>query len=358
MKDEMTTSFAQRYRNALQQHLTGCTLDITVSAAHSLGHEASGTGMDAADLVRVHHQAMLTHPHRNADTTTQGHAESTPEGAFLLASLKALIKSRAEADALATLAKQEAELRLRDEIARNNQILENSRRMEEQARHLAHQILLAQEEERREISRELHDEVAQILAGINVKLAAMREGGEINFQNFELSIQQTQSMIEESVNAVHRFAKKLRPAVLDDLGLIPALRSLIKDIQNHSGLHIQLETTPKVKELSKGRYTILYRVVSEALVNVMRHAEAQHVTVRLLAIDAGIRLEVQDDGKSFEVPQSLLSQDCRRLGLLGMKERVEMVGGLFGIRSKPGEGTIVTADVPFVSDFKWIDDHE
>lgn len=358
MNENTKVSFARRYKVALQHHLSGGSSHSTLSEARSLGLEASETGMDAADLVRIHDLATSNDTAQEDDAETLGHAESSPVGAFLLESLTTLIESRTVTEKLANAAKHEAELLLRDEIAQKNEILENSRRLEEQARHLAHQILLAQEEERMEISRELHDEVAQILAGINVKLAAMREGGEINFQNFELSIQQTQLMIAESVEAVHRFAKKLRPAVLDDLGLIPALRSLMKDLQSQCDLKIHLETTSEVEKLNKGRYTILYRVVSEALMNVVRHAEAHKVTVRLMTIAGGIRLEVQDDGKSFDVKQTFLSQHCKRLGLLGMKERVEMVGGFFSIRSEPGEGTLVTADVPFVSDFKWIGDHE
>jgi signal transduction histidine kinase len=228
-----------------------------------------------------------------------------------------------------------------------SQLLAQSQRMQDQSRRLAHQVLLAQEEERREISRQLHDEVAQILAGINVQLATLDEAAAINRRSLRQRIAQTERLVEQSVQVVHRYARKLRPALLDDLGLIAALRSYMKDLAGRKGLRIRFTAFAGVEALDNTRRTVLYRVAQEALTNVARHAHARLVTVRLHQIPDAVRLEVRDDGKSFPVDRTLASTTKQRLGLLGMRERVEMVGGDFAIESAPGKGTTVRAEIPF-----------
>lgn len=352
MTHDQYTSFAQRYLAALQRHLAdGSLAASSTEAAHLLGQEASESGMDVLDLVRTHDHAMAEIFSPREDESLGPVDRSTPSGAFLYESLTTMSERNAETSKLASCALVESEQRLKEEVERYNQLLSDSRRLEEQSRRLAHQLLQAQEEERREISRDLHDEVAQILAGINVRLAALREGGVINFKSFEQGIQQTQEMIEASVDVVHRYARKLRPAILDDLGLIPALRSMIKDLPLPPDLKIHLKTVPEAENLNMIHRTVIFRVAQEALLNVIRHSEARRVVVRLQAIKDGIRLEVNDNGKAFSVDRVLFSNNSKRLGLLGMKERVEMIGGVFAIASAKGEGTTVSADIPF-AEFK------
>jgi len=144
----------------------------------------------------------------------------------------------------------------------------------------------------------------------------------------------------------------LRPAMLDDLGLTPALRSFIKELPHTKDLKIQLKTTPEVEAMDNMRRTVFYRVAQEALLNVVRHAEARTATVSLETIPNGIRLEVRDDGKAFEMADMVATIDYQRLGLLGMKERVRMVGGEFYIESKPGKGTIVRAEIPYLTNLR------
>lgn len=346
-----TMNFNQRYQAALQSHLSEPTIIESSSvAAHLLGQEAAQSGMDVLHLVRTHEQAMIRLTIDQPDTAPPLPFKLMPGGSFLLDSLAALEESVANTSTSALGVLMESERRLKAEVSKYDQLLTDSRQLEEQARLLAHQILLAQEEERREISRELHDEVAQILAGINVRLAALRESGVINFQNFETGIQLTQQMIEESMNVVHRYARKLRPAILDDLGLKPALRSLIKDLPRSPDLEVCLECADEVETLDKMRRTVLYRVAHEALLNVIRHAEASTVRVRLEVVEEDIRLTVQDDGKAFSLDALVFSKHCKRLGLLGMKERVEMVDGIFAIVSEEGKGTLVSATIPFAGE--------
>lgn len=349
MNKERIIAFAQQYQSALHLHLSeSSSAQSSSHAVQLLGQEATEIGINTLDLVSIHDRAVSNISSFNPDKKQKLSDKLTPSSVFLVELLHSIDECATDTIKGVRSTLVETEQQLKDEIARYDRLLNDSRRFEVQSRHLAHQLLLEQEEERREISRELHDEVAQILAGINVRLAALREGGVINFQSFEQSIQQTQQMIEESVDVVHRFAKKLRPAILDDLGLIPALRSLVKELPRPPNLELLLEVVPDAESLDKVRSTVVYRVINEALMNVIRHADAHCVRVRLKSIHEGIRVEVQDDGKSFDVEYIFVSKSRKRLGLLGMKERVEMVGGTFTIKSENGKGTTISADIPFI----------
>lgn len=223
----------------------------------------------------------------------------------------------------------------------------HSQLMQKKLRHLARQILSAQEDERREISRELHDEVVQTLVGINVELAALGKTASLGLRAFKAKLARTQQLVEKSVSAVHQFARELRPAVLDDLGLIPALHAYMKILAVRKKLKIRLTAFAGVEALDSARRTVLYRVAQEALTNVARHAAARVVGVTIVPIPGAIRMEIHDDGRSFQVQQTLSATTNKRLGLLGMRERVEMVGGSVTIESAPGKGTTVRAEIPF-----------
>ncbi|SRR5581483_6554827 len=226
-------------------------------------------------------------------------------------------------------------------------LLEQSRQMQEQLRHLSRQVLLAQEAERKEISRELHDEIAQTLAGINVHLDALKMEATVNTKGLSKKIASTQRLVERSVKIVHRFARQLRPTVLDDLGLIPALHSYMKDFTKRTGVHIKLAAFAEVEQLNSDRRTVLFRVTQAALVNVAQHAKANQVKVNIKKLSGSVCLEIHDDGKSFEVERVLFSKKNKSLGLIGMRERVEMIGGSFSVESAPGKGTTIQARIPF-----------
>jgi PAS domain S-box-containing protein len=221
-----------------------------------------------------------------------------------------------------------------------------ARHMQEQLRHLSRQLLLTQEEERKRISRELHDEIAQTLVGINVHLASWTVKDTIDLKELRTKIIQTQRLVEKSVEIVHRFARELRPTVLDDLGLIPALQSFIKEFTQRTGIRINFTAFAKVDQLNSTQRTVLYRITQSALANVHKHAHASHVKVSIRKLGGTIRLEIHDDGQSFEVQRVLLAKRHKRLGLLGSRERVEMIGGKFSIESAPGQGTTVRAEIP------------
>lgn len=224
--------------------------------------------------------------------------------------------------------------------------LKKSEALKEQLRGLSRSVLSVQEEERRKISRELHDVIAQALVGINVRLATLKIEAGQNIKRLAHNIALTQKMVTKSADIVHRFALELRPAVLDDLGLIPALHSFLKSFTTRTGVRTHLTGFDGIEKLSTAKRTVLYRVAQEALTNVARHAHATRVDLVISKDRNFVRMEVCDDGKSFDIQAVLMERKAKRLGLLGMRERVEMVRGSFEIESEVGNGTKVIALIP------------
>jgi PAS domain S-box-containing protein len=242
--------------------------------------------------------------------------------------------------------REEVEQSLRSSEQHYSRLLEESRLMQEQLRFLSRQVLLTQEEERKKISRELHDVIAQTLTGINVRLAALKKQGSINTRGLNRSIAHTQRLVQQSVDVVHRFARKLRPTMLDDLGLIPALHTFMKHFRAETGIQVSLLAFAAVEALDGDKRTVLYRVAQEALANVARHAHASQAEVKLQKLDGAVRLTITDDGKGFQTERVVHNKKNKRLGLLGMRERLEIVGGNFSITSALGQGTTVLAQIP------------
>jgi PAS domain S-box-containing protein len=244
--------------------------------------------------------------------------------------------------------RQAVEEALKKSERHSRHLLEQSRLMQEQLRLLSRQLLSAQEEERKKISRELHDVIAQTLTGINVRLAALKADAAVNTKDLERNITRTQQMVEQSVNIVHRFARELRPTVLDDVGLIPALHTFMKTFREETGILVSLAAFAAVEQINGDKRTVLYRVAQEALNNVARHAQARHAEVEIQNLGGVIRMKIKDDGRGFRGESAVRAKKNQRLGLLGMRERLEMVGGNLTVTSAPGKGTTVLAQVPLI----------
>jgi two-component system sensor histidine kinase DegS len=212
---------------------------------------------------------------------------------------------------------------------------------------LTRQIITAQEDLRKEISRELHDQVVQTLIVINVELSALSNGVPDEARGMKKKIVHAQRLVERSVIEVHRFARELRPAMLDDLGLIPALHAYSKGMTEREKIKIHMTAFAGVEALSSDKRTVLFRVAQEALNNVARHAHATKINMSISKISGAIRMEISDNGRSFLVEKIVSAINPKRLGLVGMKERVEMVGGSLTIESALGKGTTVRAEIPF-----------
>ncbi len=235
---------------------------------------------------------------------------------------------------------------LRQAQEQYRKLLEESQEMQKKLRQLTRQLISAQEEERKEISRELHDEIVQMLVGINVQLAAIAKESAVGGHRQKAKIAHTQRLVEKSIDAVHQFARELRPAVLDDLGLIPALHTYVRNLVRRKKLKIEMTVFREIENVNEAKRTVLFRVAQEALTNVMRHAHATKVKLNILRRPGAVRMEVCDNGRSFNVRHVLESKTSKRLGLLGMRERVEMVGGSLTIQSAPRRGTVVRVEIP------------
>ena len=226
-----------------------------------------------------------------------------------------------------TIRRKAAEAALARNDSRHQRMLERSDRLQEQLRCMSRLIISAQEDERRRISRELHDVVGQTLAGIGVRLATLGKAARLNGASLARDIARTQHLVTTSVDLVHRFARDLRPAELDDLGLVPALRAHLAMLAQRTGLRLHLRAAPDAEAIGAPGRTALFRVAQEALTNVIRHAQAAAVRITIRRVGDQLRMVIHDDGRSFPVARVLHAPGGRRLGLLGMHERIAMVGG-------------------------------
>jgi signal transduction histidine kinase len=368
---------AQRYVAALRKHLKEGPRAIPPrGTAQGLGRRAMALGLETLDLARFHEQALITLvlPGYSPDdrermvrragtffaeaiTPIEKTHRAAQEDNDQLVQLNHLLNQRS-VDLTASnrqlqqeiLQRKSVEESLRKSEQHYSQLLEQSRHMQEQMRLLSRQLLSAQEEERKMISRELHDQIAQTLTGINIQLAALKTASMVNTKGLQKKISSTQRLVEKSVDIVHRFARELRPTVLDDLGLIPALHSFMKSFARRTGVHAHLTTfAVKIDQLDAARRTVLFRVAQEALNNVARHAHASRVEVSIQKLPGCICMKIKDDGKSFNVEHALHANGGKHLGLLGMRERLEMVGGKFVVESLPAKGTTIQAQIPLIS---------
>jgi len=204
-------------------------------------------------------------------------------------------------------------------------------------------VVTAQEEERQRISRELHDETGQALTTLLVQLKVCQGIQDRTAMREKLT--EIRQLVSQAVEDVRRLALDLRPAALDDLGLVPALEWYLKERAGKSGLSIHF-AAGQIKELQlpREKEVVLYRVVQEALSNTIRHANARHAWVDLGLEDGRLKISIRDDGCGFDLHQ-VTASNSGGLGLLGMRERVELIGGLYEIHSKPGEGTRIDVEV-------------
>ena len=205
---------------------------------------------------------------------------------------------------------------------------------------LSRRLARAQEDERRRVSRELHDSVGQLLAGLALAVKAVGAPGELPPSAAE-RLAEVQRVADALGKEAHALAVRLRPTSLDDLGLEAALGQLVSEWSARTGSRADFHATG-LGRLPPEVETTIYRVVQEALTNVAKHARATQVSVTVSRHEGVAMAVVEDDGAGFD----LESTPKGRLGLLGMRERVELVGGGLDIESRPGSGTTVGVRIP------------
>ncbi len=213
-------------------------------------------------------------------------------------------------------------------------------------RELAQQLIAVQEHERRALARELHDEMAQHCTAIRIEAAYLQRAQDAS--QIIASAQRSAATAELLYEGVRRLLRRLRPAELDELGLVPALQALCEHFETRSGLSCRFAfngVAGPMGSLGEAIDTAVYRVAQEALSNSMRHAKAANVSVSLICTAAAVVLQVEDDGRGFD-PQS--RHGTRGLGLLGATERAAALGGELTVISRPGAGTCLRLWVPRV----------
>ncbi len=232
-------------------------------------------------------------------------------------------------------------------LARLERISDKQKQRAEQAeyelRRLSNQLVRAQEDERKTISRELHDEVGQILTGLRMELGSLWRG-EADTE-FRERLDSVKSLAEESLRSVRNLALLLRPSMLDDLGLGAALRWQAKEFSSRSGIPVAIDIEDEVNSLPEAFRICLYRSIQETLTNCLRHAQASRVAITVTQDKELVSASIQDNGRGFEAG----SLRTRGLGLVGMEERVRALQGELTVSSKPGQGTLVRIELPLLS---------
>jgi len=267
----------------------------------------------------------LTDSHPESDRT---HAE--------LAELRARL---AEAEAARERAEQALERISTDQDRQSGLVSRLSRR-----------LLEIQERERRRLARDLHDELGQLLTRLKFALDPITSS-EPEAERLQLA----RALVDETLNQVRILASDLRPAVLDHLGLAPALRCLFRQYTSSTGIRVEFDLSGLAGRFSTGLETAAYRIVQEALTNVARHAGVMEAAVRVWTDDVALNLQIADQGLGFDTAEIVRAST---IGLPGIAERVELLGGRLSLDSMPGKGSRIVASLPVTEDYeRRIDEH-
>ena len=233
------------------------------------------------------------------------------------------------------------------DISERKQAEQRMNKYLEEMQQLSARLLAVQEEERRGIARELHDEFGQ---GLTAALLSLKELSTTAASgSLAMPLRHVAGILTQLTQQVRTLSLNLRPSVLDDLGLLAAARWYLRERVESTGLRVTLDADEPLPRFTSLIETTCFRVMQGALTNVLRHAQARHVQVGLHFADGELRLSVRDDGRGFDVARARREAvGVKSLGLLGMEERVRLAGGQYVVSSEPGEGTEVRVTLPTV----------
>jgi two-component system sensor histidine kinase UhpB len=221
---------------------------------------------------------------------------------------------------------------------------------ERRFRSIAKAVWKVQEEERRRLARELHDGLGQTLTALTLQLERLREKLELAaLPELTGRLDDSVEMARLALNETRELSRLLRPPVLDDLGLAAALSWLARTLDQRTGLKVELELAALGERLDPDLETLLFRLIQEALTNVLRHSGAGRAQVALRRAGASLELRVTDAGSGFD-PGAVLAGGTNGSGLRGMRDRLELFGGQLQLASAPGRGTVIAASVPLAGE--------
>lgn len=232
----------------------------------------------------------------------------------------------------------------------NALLYEEARQKEKLRGQLLQSAITAQEDERKRIARELHDELGQTLTALIMSIESLEKGGSPQQPQLKEKLSGVKGLVSRTLDDVRRLTLDLRPSVLDDLGLFPAVRGYVQSRLGSAGIQSEFEIMGKTKRIDPVVETALFRIIQEAVNNIVKHARASHARIRLEMKDDMITATVEDDGQGFDIEATFESRVGKKaLGLLGIKERVILLGGSFDISSGPGKGTQLAVRIPLAA---------
>ena len=222
------------------------------------------------------------------------------------------------------------------------------KQMRENLTYYLQQAIRSQEEERRRIARELHDETAQDLAVLSRQIDTITSKGKRILSSRDVALlEELHQQADRALEGVRRFSQDLRPSILDDLGLVPALEWLASDLEQHFGISVDFQVTGEVNRFAPEVELVLFRIAQEALRNIWKHSGASQTWIGLECRDDSTVLTIGDNGKGFKLPEKMVDlAPTGKLGLVGMQERARLVGADLAVTSEPGKGTIITIELP------------
>jgi len=352
---------SDRYCSMLR-HYVAKSQESVLARANGLGRAAMAGGLGLLDMARIHQAAMSLLLHESGVTTARGTIMRASE-CFLMEALSPFemtyrgfreanlqlqrliedVKKKNISLRLEVNKRQQTEKILRNRELRMHELLVEAKWMEENLRRYSDQILHTQEAERLRISRELHDDIGQALTAASVALQGLSDTAR---PGRAALLADARELLQDAMVKVHDFASDLRPSVLDELGLLPALRSYLDRTAKRTGLHVWFRAARDAELLPADEKITLFRVAQECLTNVAKHAHARSVRVTISRTGNCVRMVVADDGRSFRNQDADGATPKPRLGLLGMRERVRLVNGSFEIRAQPEKGTQVKVTIP------------
>jgi signal transduction histidine kinase len=284
--------------------------------------------LDIADTIRSVNQQQLMQRDRELQDRFSG-----VRSQLLLALVVMLLVGMGQAYISTTHS-----LRLENQTLKNLQEVSEAR---QELKDLSAKLVATQENERKSISRDLHDAVGQSMSAVQFELHDLAVALRPHDPRLRERVDKVRELVESSLAVIRNMALLLRPAMLDDLGLAAALGWLAREIARPTGLRIQVQADDLPPDLPDEHKTCVFRIVQEALHNIQKHANANAVEITVRATDAWLMVTVQDDGRGF-----LHSRAHGGLGLTGMQERAESLGGSVKITSGPGKGTLIEVALP------------
>ena len=317
--DKVFDSFLERgFWSGMLVHTTKDGRKVVVDSRWTLDRDESGEVVAYLEI--------------NNDITERKHAEEALQRA--LEELETRVVER-------TRELSEANDLLRKQIRKRKKIEAALRDSESKLRALSARLLTAQEEERRNISRELHDDLGQILTAINLDLQRTVKTSNAG-KRVEL-LRQIMSKNDDARGRIREISSLLRPGLLDDLGIREAIETYVSEFASRTGIPVELMLRCSSSDIPAEATTTIYRIVQEALNNISKYANARNVSVSLGVEGGNIHLQIRDDGVGFDASQVRTEHT---LGLAGMRERARLIGGTFLLKASPGEGTSITVTLP------------